>query len=311
MSETIFRIQKNAENPFVMIDKRITKDKRLSYKAKGILVYLLGCPNDWIVNLVDVENQSTDGRDSVASGIKELINHGYVERIEHRDKGRFSHYEYLVFEVPKLVAASDDTANGKSDNGKTVSGKTANGKPATTNKDITKKDLTNKDLTDTGEKQQQQKKPKKVKPKLEKPSELNQQLWDDLISLRKQKKQPLTYSAWHDAKYNLAQLQLGVSQGHTMDDMVGVWLLRGWQGFKFEWYLNHVAKENQSQNTQGNHSAINQPTYSPNYQQPVKSDAEIYRDKLMAEYDAFYGTASESAGSQGFSGNVYDLEKPV
>ena len=34
MSETIFRIQKNAENPFVMIDKRITKDKRLSYKAK-------------------------------------------------------------------------------------------------------------------------------------------------------------------------------------------------------------------------------------------------------------------------------------
>lgn len=273
MSETIFRIQKNADNPFVMIDKRIFTDKKLSYRAKGVLGYLLSRPDNWLVNMVDVANQSTEGRDAVITAVNELMKHGYVERIEHRDKGRFSHYEYLVFEVPKPVVPSDDTAHWKTVNGKSVNGLSVNGKSATTNKDITKKDLTNKDLTDTGEKQQQQKKPKKVKPKLEKPSELNQQLWDDLISLRKQKKQPLTYSAWHDAKYNLAQLQLGVSQGHTMDDMVGVWLLRGWQGFKFEWYLNHVAKENQSQNTQGNHSAINQPTFG-------KSAAELYAEKL-------------------------------
>ena len=61
-----------------------------------------------------------------------------------------------------------------------------------------------------------------------------------------------------------------------MNDMVGVWLLRGWQGFKFEWYLNHVAKENQSQNTQGNHNAINQPTFG-------KSAAELYAEKLYAD----------------------------
>ena len=270
MSETIFRVEKNAENPYVMIDKNVFEDTSLSFKAKGILGYLLSRPNDWTLIIADIQKRSTDGKDSVKNGIDELIERGYIVKTEQpRQAGKFATCDYVVYEKPINTSANRC--------GKTVAAKPSrlnrHGKTATTNKDITKKDLTNKDLTDTGEKQQQQKKPKKVKPKLEKPSELNQQLWDDLISLRKQKNQPLTYSAWHDAKYNLAQLQLGVSQGHTMNDMVGVWLLRGWQGFKFEWYLNHVAKENQSQNTQGNHNAINQPTFG-------KSAAELYAEKL-------------------------------
>ena len=37
MSETIFRVEKNAENPYVMIDKNVFEDTSLSFKAKGIL----------------------------------------------------------------------------------------------------------------------------------------------------------------------------------------------------------------------------------------------------------------------------------
>ena len=153
--------------------------------------------------------------------------------------------------------------------------------------------------------------PKKQKPKsasLEKPCDVTEQTWHDLLALRKAKKSPLTISAWNIAKKQIDEAQ--AKTGHTLEQILLVWIERGWQGFKAEWYMNHINAQN-SQNTQGNHNAINQPTYSPNHQQPVKSDVEIYRDKLMAEYDAFYGTASESAGSQGFSGNVYDLEKPV
>ena len=286
MSETIFRIQKNADNPFVMIDKRIFTDQKLSYRAKGVLGYLLSRPDNWVVNMVDVANQSTEGRDAVVTAVNELIKHGYVERIEHRENGRFKAYEYLVYEVPKPVSASDDTAHWKTVNGKSVNGSTVSGKSTTTNKDNTKTDSNNTDGTDTGKKQQQ-KKPKTVRAKLEKPSALNQQLWDDLLSLRKQKKQPLTYSAWHDPKYNLSQLEIGESQGHTMDDMVRVWLLRGWQGFKFEWYLNHLAKENQ--NSQGIQDANNQPTYSPNHQQPVS-----HFDQLRAEANAKYGNSGHA-----------------
>ena len=143
MSETIFRIKKNADNPFVMIDKRIFTDKKLSYRAKGVLGYLLSRPDDWVVNMVDVANQSTEGRDAVITAVNELMKHGYVERIEHRENGRFKSYEYLVYEVPKPVVPSDDTAHWKTVNGKSVNGLSGNGKSATTNKDNTKKENTN------------------------------------------------------------------------------------------------------------------------------------------------------------------------
>ena len=143
MSETIFRIQKNADNPFVMIDKRIFTDQKLSYRAKGILGYLLSRPDNWVVNMVDVANQSTEGRDAVVTAVNELMKHGYVERIEHRENGRFKSYEYLVYEVPKPVSASDDTAHWKTVNGKSGNGLSGNGKSATTNKDNTNTDNTN------------------------------------------------------------------------------------------------------------------------------------------------------------------------
>ncbi len=150
-------------------------------------------------------------------------------------------------------------------------------------------------------------KPKKQKSDVvEKPSEISEQTWNDFLVVRKAKKAPLTQTAWKRT-FN-AMLQVQEKTGHSLQQILEYMISRNWSALEVDWYLNALAK---NQNTQGNHNAINQPTYSQNHQQPVKSDAEIYRDKLMAEYDAFYGTASESTGGQGFSGNVYDLEKPV
>lgn len=150
-------------------------------------------------------------------------------------------------------------------------------------------------------------KPKKSKSDaVEKPNEISEQTWNDFLVVRKAKKAPLTQTAWKRT-FN-AMLQAQEKTGHSLQQILEYMVSRNWSALEVDWYLNALAK---NQNTQGHQNAINQPTYSPNHQQPVKSDAEIYRDKLMAEYDAFYGTASESAGSQGFSGNVYDLEKPV
>lgn len=301
MSETIFRVEKNAENPYVMIDKNVFEDTSLSFKAKGILGYLLSRPNDWTLIIADIQKRSTDGKDSVKNGIDELIERGYIVKTEQpRQAGKFATCDYVVYEKP--------INTGVNRCGKTVTDKplrlNRHGKSATTNNNKLNNELTNKKDISSGT-------PKKPKPKsasLEKPCDVTDQTWHDLLALRKAKKSPLTISAWNIAKKQIDEVQ--AKTGHTLEQILLVWIERGWQGFKAEWYMNHINAQN-SQNTQGNHNAINQPTYSPNHQQPVKSDAEIYRDKLMAEYDAFYGTASESAGSQGFSGNVYDLEKPV
>lgn len=108
---SVYRIRKDRNNPYVMINKTFVHDERLSYKAKGILLYLLSRPDDWQVYEIEIMKHAKDGRDSVRGGIKELIEAGYIDRAQKRDEnGKFVGYNYDVFEVP--------TEDGKSDNGK-------------------------------------------------------------------------------------------------------------------------------------------------------------------------------------------------
>lgn len=141
---TGFRNKKRV-NPFVQIDKNILSDKQLSWKAKGILVYLLSKPDDWVTYLTDIENQSTDGRDSVSSGVKELLAVGYLERKQVREKGRFKGWEYSVYECPNVSESTENgkPENGNADYGKAVNGLSEYGKPPTSNNDLTNNDLTN------------------------------------------------------------------------------------------------------------------------------------------------------------------------
>jgi hypothetical protein len=51
--------------------------------------------------VADLIKQSTDGRDSVYAGLKELRELGYIEHIEVREKGKIIGHEYLVYEDPQ------------------------------------------------------------------------------------------------------------------------------------------------------------------------------------------------------------------
>lgn len=98
--KTIFRRAKDRENPYVMIDKEIFQDRALSWKAKGLLGYLLSRPDDWIVRMTDLAKQSTDGMASVRTAVKELEDAGYmVRRREQDDEGKFQ-WTVEVHEVP-------------------------------------------------------------------------------------------------------------------------------------------------------------------------------------------------------------------
>ena len=104
---TTFRVQKSRENPYVMLDKHSVNDSALSWKAKGLLAYLLSKPDDWVVKEHDLIAHAKDGRDSTRSAIKELIESGYLVRHGRRrdSQGRMYENEYQVFERP-LVSHS-------------------------------------------------------------------------------------------------------------------------------------------------------------------------------------------------------------
>lgn len=135
---------KKRENPYAQIDKSAINDTRLSWKAKGILVYLLSKPEDWTVNIKDIVKHANDGRDAVYNGIKELIAAGYILRVLTKNQsGRFKGYEYHVYEIPQ--AQESYLRKVCTISGKPVNGKAAYGKSDTTNNEVT--DIKSSSLT--------------------------------------------------------------------------------------------------------------------------------------------------------------------
>lgn len=98
--KTIFRVEKNKDNPFVMIDRRPIENPSLSWRAKGILTYLISRPDNWIVRLGDLVKRSPDGVYAVRAALKELTSAGHLTRKEERENGKFKQYVLLVHEAP-------------------------------------------------------------------------------------------------------------------------------------------------------------------------------------------------------------------
>lgn len=100
-SQTIIRTVKNKDNPYAVIHKGVFTDTRLSWKAKGLMAYLLSRPDDWRVYVSDLIHRSTDGRDSVYAGLLELKRTGYiVEKVYRATHGYILSREYVVYESP-------------------------------------------------------------------------------------------------------------------------------------------------------------------------------------------------------------------
>lgn len=94
------REPKNEKHPFVQADKSFINDSLLSFKAKGVFLYLLSKPDDWVVSIADIMNHATDGKASVKSAIKELSLRGYLQRTRLKNNsGKFIGYDYIVHET--------------------------------------------------------------------------------------------------------------------------------------------------------------------------------------------------------------------
>ena len=94
----IFRRKITSE--FVRIQNDILTNETLSWKAKGLLCFMLSRKDDWDFHKVQVQKYSKDGRDGTISGFNELIKAGYVKQIRKRDKGKFIGFDYLVSDIP-------------------------------------------------------------------------------------------------------------------------------------------------------------------------------------------------------------------
>lgn len=108
---SVFKIEKN-QNYTVMSNHHL-RDRNLSYKAKGLLSFMLSLPDDQDYSLAGFSKESRDG---IRSILKELQEHHYIEIEKARgDKGYFE-YNYLIYEVPHFIGLENEQSNPDMEN---------------------------------------------------------------------------------------------------------------------------------------------------------------------------------------------------
>ncbi|GAF80863.1 unnamed protein product, partial [marine sediment metagenome] len=106
-------------------------DQRLSWKAKGLHIYLMTRPPGWKIRHKDLENRAQDGKSSLQTAVNELRECGYlkIERLQD-GAGKLVGSQWIVTESPISLPLEnqpyplfpDAATSGEPVSGKSVSG---------------------------------------------------------------------------------------------------------------------------------------------------------------------------------------------
>lgn len=99
-----YRINKSGKRapPFTRIVNTSLQDARLSFKARGLLAYMLTKPDSFRFYLDELIKHTSEGKDSVRAGLKELESFGYIRRYVLKDgRGKIMSWEIDVIECPE------------------------------------------------------------------------------------------------------------------------------------------------------------------------------------------------------------------
>jgi len=64
---------------WVVLDKEFLNNPDLSFKAKGVLAYLLSMPDDWEIHIKEIAKHSPEGISAITSAFKELMKYKYLK----------------------------------------------------------------------------------------------------------------------------------------------------------------------------------------------------------------------------------------
>lgn len=86
---------------YVVVDRLTAQDDTLTWKARGLLLYLLSLPDNWVVREKELASHSPEGLSALRSGLKELELEGYIFREMGRDEdGKYVEPIFTVYERP-------------------------------------------------------------------------------------------------------------------------------------------------------------------------------------------------------------------
>ena len=120
---TTIRVTKRTR--FTVIDRATVNDGRLSFRARGVLLWLLDKPDDWQTDSNAIARAGTEGRDAVRASLKELEACGYLVRNKRQTAGGQWITDIEVHERPAQPTPENPSSGGKPGPGKPTPGSQA------------------------------------------------------------------------------------------------------------------------------------------------------------------------------------------
>jgi hypothetical protein len=104
------------EKSYTILRNDVLRDQRLSYRARGILTYILSHSDNWRTSAESLAEHGKEGKQAIYTALRELTVAGYIEyrRSQDTTTGRWQ-TETLVFDVPQTAAVTEGTINKKTD----------------------------------------------------------------------------------------------------------------------------------------------------------------------------------------------------
>ena len=251
------------ERNFYILDKAISEDSRLSFEARGLLIFLLGKPDSWEVSIQHLVNESPAGKDKVARMLKELRNVGYVTCEKYRNgNGRLAGYIYTVFESSGH-SETPEPEKPETENPVTVEASPEPEKPETEKPEEGKPDTANPPLVSTDNKQVLNQASNEPTPKARSTRTRKAQIsylredhdftdWtnagipSDVIDAwlinRQNKNQPVTALATASILKSLHVSAAEYPQ-FTLVQILTVAINAGWGGFEPSWFTNRIQRD--------------------------------------------------------------------
>lgn len=125
---------------FTVLSNAVLNDDRLSFRARGVLMWLLSKPLDWSIRSEAIAQQSPcEGRTAVRTAMRELAEHGYLVREKVQNElGQWATIQ-TVYEEPVTV----DTTPPEPKTRKSTSGQPRDGQTGAFTKDGSPRTETN------------------------------------------------------------------------------------------------------------------------------------------------------------------------
>lgn len=106
---TTLRVERRQR--FTIVDNSALEDERLSFKAVGLLAFLLSKPDGWTISYRQLASVRSDGEHSVRAGLSELEAAGYLTRRRIRLEDGTVRWESVIREssASALLAPCGDS----------------------------------------------------------------------------------------------------------------------------------------------------------------------------------------------------------